>query len=592
MLTPNATIDRLRFISKQYAGKKPWIVMSMVKIVAATVGADRWWNDLDVHSDDRDDEFIRQIRRWGREPVLPIREQQIPSAFVEKLVGATAALPQFVLSNRADPIFAWMAAQLAQVGDNDDYGFLEDEFKKRGTMLSLWASTTRAKLADYTAPKAVAEAERWFDEEGPIPQGEVVKKLSKGWTAQHLTKEDELDREGERMQHCVGSYYAEVSHGGTDIFSLRDANGNPHVTYEVKNNRIKQIKGKQNAVPAEKYQPFVKEFTAWLETESGLVNRLPARLQAYVDILNKQSDIEEEHVEAYAHDWAEVTDDAVEMGAWLDAGVQYSEIELVSGLKGENVTPDECNKFPHAIIAKMTSQGGYPREGDDLVEVARMAIVLQELAPKRDLEKPTKQIDMFDKGDSTKRVPGQEPAAHATNGGRSTYYHSWFIPSIDHDRWDAHTEDLKKHSVRVGGEWVKKEDEWDVDEWLYPAEEWIQESFKSSGDSDAYVGPWFTARFTPEQATEWWDVGIEDGQIAAELRDRRVTPQMIEKSGIKDNAKLSRMSADQIIDFIDDTGMTRNRRISKRRTSKRKQPARRRTSKRRSSKRRSSKRKA
>ena len=45
-------------------------------------------------------------------------------------------------------------------------------------------------------------------------------------------------------------------------------------------------------------------------------------------------------------------------------------------------------------------------------------------------------------------------------------------------------------------------------------------------------------------------------------------------------------------DFIDDTGMTRNRRISKRRTSKRKQPARRRTSKRRSSKRRSSKRKA
>lgn len=584
MLTPNATLDRLRFLSKQYAGKKPWVVMSMVKIVAATVGADRWWQTLDVPSDD---ETVRHIYKWAHEPVLPERASQIPSEFVEKLVGLTASLPQFTLSNRADPIFAWMAAQLAKVSNDDDYGALEGRFKKGGTMLSLWASTKRVKLADYEAKQALDEAEHWLAEEGPIPQGKVVKQLSKGWTAQHLLTEDELNREGERMQHCVGSYYSEVKHGGTDIYSLRDANGNPHVTYEVKNNRIAQIKGKQNAVPAEKYQPFVKEFTAWLENESDLVNKLSPRLQAYVDTLNEQSDIEEEDVEYYATLWSGMTEDAKEMAAWFDAGTTYSEADLVSGLKGENVTPDEYARFPRGVTSKLNDAGGYPREGDDLVEVARMAIRLQELAPKRDPERQTKQINLFDKGDSTERLPGQEPAAH--NGSRYRY-EGWFIPSISHERWETHGEDLEKASVRVGGQWVTNEDEWSTDEWLYPAEEWIQESFKADDGNDAYVGPWFTARFTPEQATEWRDIGIQDGLIAAELRDRRVTPQMIEKSGIRDNARLGHMDADQTIDFIDDTGMNRNKRISKRRSSKRKPPARR-GSKRRSSKRRSSKRK-
>lgn len=131
-----------------------------------------------------------------------------------------------------------------------------------------------------------------------------------------------LNAEGKAMGHCVGGYCDEVAERGTKIYSLRDKNGNPHVTVEVRPGRQKQppttdyawrqefgdeavqairaemnrdydpelsqmanmhraartlypdyfeagknapdeiiqIKGKQNAAPVEKYLPYVQDF--------------------------------------------------------------------------------------------------------------------------------------------------------------------------------------------------------------------------------------------------------------------------------------------------------------------------------------------
>lgn len=43
-----------------------------------------------------------------------------------------------------------------------------------------------------------------------------------------------LNAEGKAMGHCVGGYCDEVANRGTKIYSLRDKNGNPHVTVEVR----------------------------------------------------------------------------------------------------------------------------------------------------------------------------------------------------------------------------------------------------------------------------------------------------------------------------------------------------------------------
>lgn len=121
--------------------------------------------------------------------------------------------------------------------------------------------------------------------------------------------EDALKYEGEAMGHCVGGYCPDVIEGRSRIFSLRDAKGEPHVTVEVEplgsgvlsgedlnamepglfdkfleqryadngidnmhkwlsvnrpelalQDRIVQIKGKQNRAPKDEYLPFVQDF--------------------------------------------------------------------------------------------------------------------------------------------------------------------------------------------------------------------------------------------------------------------------------------------------------------------------------------------
>lgn len=109
--------------------------------------------------------------------------------------------------------------------------------------------------------------------------------------------QEALKYEGDTMGHCVGGYCDDVAAGASNIFSLRDAKGFPHVTIETappsrqdfisKNfrdytdllqegsaiadkwvreqlakqpGRIVQIKGKQNKAPVDDYLPFVQDF--------------------------------------------------------------------------------------------------------------------------------------------------------------------------------------------------------------------------------------------------------------------------------------------------------------------------------------------
>ena len=77
---------------------------------------------------------------------------------------------------------------------------------------------------------------------------------------------DALKYEGEVMQHCVGGYCPDVVEGRSRIYSLRDAEGHPYTTIEVKPGdddlapRIHQIKGFRNEAPASEYLPFVQDF--------------------------------------------------------------------------------------------------------------------------------------------------------------------------------------------------------------------------------------------------------------------------------------------------------------------------------------------
>lgn len=74
-----------------------------------------------------------------------------------------------------------------------------------------------------------------------------------------------LKYEGDRMNHCVGSYCDTVSSGATRVFSLRNNKGEPHVTVQTKpmegeRGNLLQVYGKNDDPVTEKYLPLVHDF--------------------------------------------------------------------------------------------------------------------------------------------------------------------------------------------------------------------------------------------------------------------------------------------------------------------------------------------
>lgn len=75
-----------------------------------------------------------------------------------------------------------------------------------------------------------------------------------------LTGRDSLDREGDIMGHCVGSYYDDVKAGHKTVYSLRDPDNGPHITVEVEGDKIRQIKGKANKEVVARYRDYIPPF--------------------------------------------------------------------------------------------------------------------------------------------------------------------------------------------------------------------------------------------------------------------------------------------------------------------------------------------
>ena len=100
---------------------------------------------------------------------------------------------------------------------------------------------------------------------------EFVMNLPNNMTAYRLTTPEALDFESEYMGHCVGNggYDANVKNSTMQIYSIRDERGEPHATFEVRNNTIQQCKGKQNKAPVAKYMPAIQEFIKSKKFELG-----------------------------------------------------------------------------------------------------------------------------------------------------------------------------------------------------------------------------------------------------------------------------------------------------------------------------------
>ena len=86
-----------------------------------------------------------------------------------------------------------------------------------------------------------------------------------GYRFVELSNQKALDREGSLMGHCVGSLHGcYIKDKSRRIFSLRDADNEPHVTIEVTSHDMEttEIKGRSNDTPVRRYWPMIHDFIA------------------------------------------------------------------------------------------------------------------------------------------------------------------------------------------------------------------------------------------------------------------------------------------------------------------------------------------
>ena len=177
----------------------------------------------------------------------------------------------------------WMAKDdvmdYTEVGDWNKMDHIMDYFNSL-------SDREREKIVKKPYEQVDKEVAQWDKElaeqeksENKLKEGTDYEVLYKDgdYTWVKLSTKEAYKCEGEAMGHCVGGY--DPDNENNTIISLWDKKGQPHVTIEISNynstpgmagdadsQEIVQIKGKQNAAPAEKYKDIAAKFVRnWME---------------------------------------------------------------------------------------------------------------------------------------------------------------------------------------------------------------------------------------------------------------------------------------------------------------------------------------
>jgi len=171
-----------------------------------------------------------------------------------------------------------------------------------------WREAQRAKAKIEASRNAATVPFKQYD---VVPETNYPNERGLGWVQIKPTgNKDELEKalkyEGDTMGHCVGggSYCPQVEAGKTEIYSLRDSKGEPHVTIEVK--RIKNIDtGKSDIDIMEEDLPYTMLKNLTKKAHDRAIQRVvDERMDEYTDlayrkIKSKYPNIDEESEDFY-----------------------------------------------------------------------------------------------------------------------------------------------------------------------------------------------------------------------------------------------------------------------------------------------------
>lgn len=113
--------------------------------------------------------------------------------------------------------------------------------QQRNSVLQVadWAAATGNEWKPFmTLDELYRQAEMWHDSFTPeedddyVAEDPIEMDFADGWYIVRLLAEN-AEAEGNLMGHCVGGYEADIANGSKIVYSLRDPNNRPHVTFNT-----------------------------------------------------------------------------------------------------------------------------------------------------------------------------------------------------------------------------------------------------------------------------------------------------------------------------------------------------------------------
>jgi len=237
-----------------------------------------------------------------------------------------------------------------------------------------WYHATNPEIASYDFNTARAASDQWHTQialegEGQEYDGSQtdVYTYPNGWKMVQIHSDNDLQVEGNLMNHCVGSYCEDVSVGSSIILSLRDPHNEPHVTIEMDpSGGIQQLQGNSNSTPKPEYQQMIRQFWNTPEAQQWLAQFAREHRR------NKPRFHSTRHLDSY--EIMERIQDASNNEEILRA------IQSISGEMDEYGLPHEPTNVEIgdlyvATVEAMTKDDNayYPQDRDIAMEFAKMA---------------------------------------------------------------------------------------------------------------------------------------------------------------------------------------------------------------------------
>ena len=240
------------------------------------------------------DKVIRAMTyQWMKKNVREYLTDKEDAPFLERVTEADEDAPEWLEKalNEGKPVYTFDDKDETKIPDSfhtdlqkiNDYlyssasNYLDKVLKQKNPSVSLDALKQRPEHKTFAL--TLAQADKWHEriareaagrkikeeERQALEQGtEVIMDLGDGFKAVRLLTPEALDKESDYMGHCVGQggYDRLVSGDRIWIVSIRDKDGEPHATLEIRaeDKTIKQCKGKADKPVVARYVPYVQKF--------------------------------------------------------------------------------------------------------------------------------------------------------------------------------------------------------------------------------------------------------------------------------------------------------------------------------------------